>query len=180
MSATDEEVSIAERVAERPKLEPGKIRKARPRDLAIRFVAGAATSIARRRDTRVRGGDGRHPTGVPGILAASLTLIEEQEDRTEAREDARGAVIGGCALTLFAAVAAITLGHLSPVIAFAARIRHLAGGRNPRVRDRMVQVARRRSSRQRVRRVRPASRIWLPGAVGEARPAVGVDDATRR
>jgi hypothetical protein len=44
----------------------------------------------------------------------------------------------------------------------------------------MVQVARRRSSRRRVRRVRPASRIRLPGAVGEARPAVGVDDATRR
>jgi hypothetical protein len=40
-----------------------------------------------------------------------------REDSGEAREDARGAVIGGCALTLFAAVAAITLVHLSPAIA---------------------------------------------------------------
>lgn len=118
MSATDEEVSIAERVAERPKLEPGKIRKARPRDLGIRFVAGAATSIASGVVTLVFGArTGGILLAFPAILAASLTLIEEQEDRTEAREDARGAVIGGCALTLFAAVAAITLGHVSPVIA---------------------------------------------------------------
>jgi len=48
----------------------------------------------------------------PAILAASLTLIEEQEDSAEAREDARGAVIGGCAMAVFAAVAALTFTHL--------------------------------------------------------------------
>jgi hypothetical protein len=53
----------------------------------------------------------------PAILAASLTLIEEQEDSVEAREDARGAVIGGLALGAFAAVAALTLGRMNGAVA---------------------------------------------------------------
>jgi Protein of unknown function (DUF3147) len=118
MSATEEEVSITERVADRPKLELGKIRKARPRDLGIRFVAGAATSILAGTVTLVFGArTGGILLAFPAILAASLTLIEEQEDSAQAREDSRGALVGGCALTLFAAVAAITLGHLNPAIA---------------------------------------------------------------
>ena len=51
------------------------------------------------------------------ILAASLTLIEEQEDSAEAREDARGAVIGGLALAAFAAIAALALARLDGAIA---------------------------------------------------------------
>jgi hypothetical protein len=117
MSATDEEVSIAERVAERPKLEPGKIRKARPRDLGIRFVAGAATSIASGVVTLVFG------AGTGGILLAfpASSPPAYAESRSSTRGQRRGT--GGCArggdraLTLFAAVAAITLVHLSPVIA---------------------------------------------------------------
>ncbi len=53
----------------------------------------------------------------PAILAASLTLIEQKDDSAEAREDARGAVLGGCALALFAGVAAVCFGHLSGGIA---------------------------------------------------------------
>jgi hypothetical protein len=51
-------------------------------------------------------------------------LIEEEEDATEAREDARGAIVGACALTLFAAVAALTFGQLpgGVVLALAAVI----------------------------------------------------------
>jgi hypothetical protein len=37
-------------------------------------------------------------------MAASLALIAEEEDARDAREDARGAIAGACALTLFAAV----------------------------------------------------------------------------
>jgi hypothetical protein len=55
----------------------------------------------------------------PAILAASLTLIEEQENSVDAREDARGAVAGGCALAIFAVVAALTLGHLPGAVALA-------------------------------------------------------------
>jgi Protein of unknown function (DUF3147) len=53
----------------------------------------------------------------PAILAASLTLIAEEEDRSEARECARGAVIGGLAMALFATVAAVSLGKLNGAIA---------------------------------------------------------------
>jgi hypothetical protein len=52
----------------------------------------------------------------PAILAASLTLIEEQEDSVDAREDARGAVIGGCGLIAFAVVAALALTDLAPAV----------------------------------------------------------------
>lgn len=44
---------------------------------------------------------------------ASLTLIYRQEDAHEAREDARGAIAGGVALTTFAAVFAVLIGHTS-------------------------------------------------------------------
>jgi hypothetical protein len=114
----DKEVPITQRVAERPALEPGKLREVRPRDLAIRFVAGALTSIAAGLVTLAFGGRvGGILLAFPAILGASLTLIEQQEDSAEAREDARGAVLGGCALALFAAIAAITLGHVNPVLA---------------------------------------------------------------
>jgi hypothetical protein len=53
----------------------------------------------------------------PAILAASLTLIEKQENSAEAREDARGAVMGAFALALFAMVAALALDKLSSAIA---------------------------------------------------------------
>jgi hypothetical protein len=115
---TDHEAVITERVDERPDLEPGKVKEARPRDLAYRFLAGAATSIAAGLITLAFGArTGGIFLAFPAILAASLTLIEEQEDSAEAREDARGAVIGGCALTLFAVVAAIALGSVNPAVA---------------------------------------------------------------
>jgi hypothetical protein len=118
MSATDQEVEITQRVAERPKLEPGKLTQARPRDLAIRFVAGAVTSIVAGVMTLVFGArTGGIFLAFPAILAASLTLIEKHDDSAEAREDARGAVIGGCGVALFAIVAAITFGRLSPAVA---------------------------------------------------------------
>jgi hypothetical protein len=96
----------------------GKMKEARPRELGIRFLAGAATSIIAGIVTLVFGArTGGIFLAFPAILAASLTLIEQKEDSAEAREDARGAVIGGCALTLFAAVAALALGHLNPAVA---------------------------------------------------------------
>ena len=113
MSATDEEVPITARVSERPTLQPRKVREVRPRDLGIRFITGALTSVVSGvLTTVVSARVGGIFLAFPAILAASLTLIEEQEDSAEAREDARGAVIGGCAMALFAAVAALTFTHL--------------------------------------------------------------------
>jgi Protein of unknown function (DUF3147) len=114
----DEEVPITARVAERPALDLHEIREARPRDLGYRFLAGAVTSIVAGLVTLAFGPRaGGIFLAFPAILAASLTLIEEQDDSAEAREDARGAVIGGCALALFAAVAALTLGKMSGAVA---------------------------------------------------------------
>jgi len=118
MSMVSEAVSIDERVDECPSAQPGKVRQIRARDLGYRFIAGALTSIAAGALTLTFGARiGGIFLAFPAILAASLTLIEEQENSANAREDARGAVIGGLALTLFAVVAALTLGHLSGVVA---------------------------------------------------------------
>jgi hypothetical protein len=113
-----EETTIVKRVGERPSVELGKVRRLRARELGYRFVAGCVTSIAAGAVTLAFGPRaGGLLLAFPAILAASLTLIEEQEDSAEAREDARGAVIGGFSLALFAAVAALALGKLSGAIA---------------------------------------------------------------
>jgi hypothetical protein len=56
--------------------------------------------------------DDSHGLLVPGFAPRAPTLIAEEEDITEAREDAREAIVGACALVLFAAVAALTFGHV--------------------------------------------------------------------
>jgi Protein of unknown function (DUF3147) len=110
MSGTGEEATVTERVSERPELHPGKVSQVRPRDLAYRFLAGAATSVVAGLVTLWLGPrTGGILLAFPAILAASLTLIEEQEDSKEAREDARGAIVGGVGLAVFAVVVASTV-----------------------------------------------------------------------
>ncbi|MBV9839122.1 MAG: DUF3147 family protein [Solirubrobacterales bacterium] len=123
------ERSLFERLDRRPRLDPGLLAQASTRDLAYRFGAGALTSIAAGVATLLFGA---RASGIllafPATLAASLTLIEEQEDSEDAREDARGAVIGGAAMTVFAAVATLTLGHIAGALALTiAAIAWLAG-----------------------------------------------------
>lgn len=114
MSTQTQEPSIRDRVDQRPDFSVSKLKKATPRELIIRFVAGALTSVASGAVTLAFGARvGGILLGFPAIMAASLTLIEEEEDSVEAREDARGAIVGACALTLFAAVAALTFVHLA-------------------------------------------------------------------
>lgn len=121
MSPTAEEVPITERVAERPSLQPRRILEAKPRELGYRFLGGAITSIASGVVTLVFGARvGGIFLAFPAILGASLTLIEHQEDSAEAREDARGAVIGGCGMAAFAVAGALTFGHIPGAIALAA------------------------------------------------------------
>ena len=118
MSQAVEERPITDRVPERPSFSMSQVREVGFRELAVRFVAGAFTSVAAGAVTL---GFGSRVGGVllafPAILAASLTLIEQEEDSAEAREDARGAVMGGLALGAFAAIASVTLGHLNPAVA---------------------------------------------------------------
>jgi hypothetical protein len=117
---TVEERPISQRVPERPAFALARVREVRFRELAIRFIAGALTSVAAGGLTLALGTRvGGIMLAFPAILAASLTLIEEEEDAAEAREDARGAVMGGLALAVFAVVAAVALERLSPALALA-------------------------------------------------------------
>jgi Protein of unknown function (DUF3147) len=113
MSTQTEGPKIGDRIEERPSFSVGNVKETTARELLIRFAAGAATSVASGLVTLGFGARvGGILLGFPAIMAASLTLIAEQDDARDAREDARGAIVGACALTLFAAVAALTFGHL--------------------------------------------------------------------
>jgi Protein of unknown function (DUF3147) len=112
------EPTVRDRVEERPAFWLSKIKQTTPGELGIRFVAGALTSIVAGVITLIFGARGGGVLlAFPAIMAASLTLIEEEEDAAEAREDARGAIVGAGALTLFAAVAAVSFGHLPGAVA---------------------------------------------------------------
>ncbi len=120
MSESSEEGPITARVAERPGLDLSKLKDVRPRDLGLRFLAGAATSvIAGILSLALTARVGGFFLAFPAILGASLTLIEEQEDSAEAREDCRGAVVGGLAMVVFAAVVALTVERMSGALALA-------------------------------------------------------------
>jgi hypothetical protein len=113
MTAGSDEPTVRDRVQQRPAFSLDKVKETTPRELIIRFLAGAATSVASGAVTLAFGPRvGGILLGFPAIMAASLTLIAQEEDITEAREDARGAIVGACALALFAAVAALTFRHL--------------------------------------------------------------------
>lgn len=134
------EPTLLESPGEPVRVRPGKAREVRPRDLVIRFAFGAGTSIVAGITTLVFGPRaGGVLLAFPAILAASLTLIAEESDKREAREDARGATAGAVALGCFAAVAALLFrvlpGGVVLVIAAGAwavaaiGIYHLAWGR---------------------------------------------------
>lgn len=120
MNADVEEAPITERIGKAPSLSPAELRNVKSRDLAVRFFAGALTSIVAGALTLALGPRvGGIMLAFPAILAASLTLIESQEDSAEAREDARGATLGGLALAAFAGVVAITVRSLNGAAALA-------------------------------------------------------------
>lgn len=109
-----QEHETLERVDEQPSLDVGRALKANPRGMLVRFAAGALTSIVAGGLTLAAGPRvGGIMLAFPAILVASLTLIYRQEDAHEAREDARGAIAGGVALTVFAIVFTVLVGHTS-------------------------------------------------------------------
>jgi heme A synthase len=93
----------------------GKVRDVRARDLAIRFAFGAGASLIAGLVSLAAGARaGGLFLAFPAILAASLTLIADEESRRRAREDARGAVVGALGLAAFAAVGALAFEHAVP------------------------------------------------------------------
>lgn len=95
--APDEDVGV----------ELARARDIRARDLLVRFGFGALTSAGAGIITIAFGSrTGGIFLAFPAILAATVTLIESEETASDAREDARGALVGSLAMAGFAAVAA--------------------------------------------------------------------------
>jgi hypothetical protein len=103
---------------DRPVLTLAKVREVRPKHLAYRFLAGALTSVAAGGVSLLFGArTGGVLLAFPAILAASVTLIENKEEHSDAREDARGAILGAGALLTFAIVGVLTLDDLTSGLA---------------------------------------------------------------
>ncbi len=90
------------------RIQPGKLRLTRPRDWLTRFAFGAGTSaLSAVLSQYVSARIGGVFLAFPAILLASLTLVAEEEGRTRARDDARGAFFGTIGLVAFAVVVAV-------------------------------------------------------------------------
>ncbi len=117
---SEPESTVTDRLEERPGFELKRVARVKPRDLLIRFLTGGLTSVGAGLVTLAFGARaGGIFLAFPAILAASLTLIEKQEDSAEAREDSRGALVGGAGMAAFAVVAALTLDQLGAGLALA-------------------------------------------------------------
>jgi PncC family amidohydrolase len=98
--------------------DPDKLARLPLRDLGIRFAFGAGISVL----AGLAGlALGQRAGGVllafPAILPAALTLIEKREGTSEAVADVRGAVIGACAMVLFAVTVVALAGRIPTALA---------------------------------------------------------------
>jgi hypothetical protein len=98
-------------------LDASAARDVRKRDLLVRFGFGAATSVVAACVSLLFGPlTGGVLLAFPAILAASLTLIADEESARLAREDGRGAVVGAVALGAFATAGAVAFTKLASVL----------------------------------------------------------------
>ena len=105
---------------EPPSLDVGRARAVSVRHLLVRFAFGAGTSAVAGVISVVWSASiAGIMLAFPAILAASLTLIADEESRRAAREDARGAVVGAVGLAGFALVGYVSFVHLQPVLVLA-------------------------------------------------------------
>ncbi len=100
-----------------------KLKDAKPSDLAVRFVFGAAISVvAALVSMRFGPKVGGLFLAFPALLPATLTLLEQKEGMLKATADASGGIIGAFGLVAFAVVASLLLRATLPVIALAAAL----------------------------------------------------------
>jgi hypothetical protein len=101
------ERGLSEQPQEAVGFNPSALRGIGVRHLLVRFAFGAGTSAIAAGVTLAFGARaGGLFLAFPAILAATVTLIEKDDTARAAREDARGAIVGAVALSVFAAVAA--------------------------------------------------------------------------
>lgn len=98
-----------------------KVREVRGPDMVVRFLFGAVTSaVAGSLAILFSPIVGGVFLAFPAILAASLTLIAEEEDVEESREDSRGAVVGAVGMGAFAAIGVAAFTQITWPFALAA------------------------------------------------------------
>lgn len=103
-----------------PGVQPGKLRRIRPKDILIRFALGAAVSILAGILSKTVGPRfGGAFLAFPSILPASLTLIQEKEGTRRADRNAIGAVLGSVGLIVFAMIGEAAFGHIQPIAVLA-------------------------------------------------------------
>lgn len=101
------------------KFDVSKLNDASAQEMLVRFGFGAGTSALAAVVSTLAG-----PTvgGVflafPAILLASLTLVADEEGRSKARDDARGAAAGALGLVAFAATGGALFTREFPVLVF--------------------------------------------------------------
>jgi Protein of unknown function (DUF3147) len=100
-----------------PSLHPEALGQISSRELIVRFCLGAAVSVIAGIIAQAVGARfGGLFLAFPAILPASLTIVQEKEGTRRADRDAIGAVLGACALVVFAVVAESTFTRLNPVV----------------------------------------------------------------
>lgn len=105
-----------------PSVDLTKLRQVEPKELLVRFALGAAVSIVAAIISKALGARlGGVFLAFPAILPASLTFLQDKEGTRQADRDAIGAVLGGAALVVFAAVGeSLFARHNSAVVLVAA------------------------------------------------------------
>lgn len=86
-------------------IDPGALRKDKPKDYVIRFAFGGIVTLITGVITMAYGPVvGGLFLGFPAILPASLTLVKEHDGEEAAGEDAMGALMGSGGLMAFGAL----------------------------------------------------------------------------
>jgi hypothetical protein len=92
------------------RVRPEKAKQTPPKDLLIRFGFGAGISIVAGLISMAFGPRaGGMFLAFPAILPATLTLLQQEESKREAKEDDQGAILGAIGLLAFATTAALLL-----------------------------------------------------------------------
>jgi uncharacterized membrane protein (GlpM family) len=102
----------------KPGIESGALKNAKPGALAIRFLFGGLVTVAAGLLAKQYGpAVGGVALAFPALLPAALTMVNDDEGRARAVEEARGARLGALALAGFAMTATWSLrAGLSPVV----------------------------------------------------------------
>lgn len=107
----------------KPEIDLRRLRGVKSSEMLVRFALGATVSVvAGIISTLVGARFGGVFLAFPAILPASLTFVQSKEGTSEADHDAVGAILGGLALLVFAAVGESMFDRHNPALVLAAAL----------------------------------------------------------